>query len=313
MTACRSCLICLILLMAGPATGQVVVVASQQGARLTRIEGEAVAGSYTLPASPAVVAADGRGWLYASQPDGRAVSMIEPDGKVHPLPVQAQAFGLAVEPDGSRLYVGDWSGNRVLCLSPATGAVEGEIPVGPDPAGLVQGGPGRLYVAERDGRSVGVIDTGTLRRVSGLPVGDGPFALAYDSTLARLYVANVRSNDVTVIDAAAGRVLTTIPVGTAPYGIAVVPGGGRVLVTNQHAATVSVIDARALAVVATVPVGRYPEGVTILGGFAYVANWFSDDVSVIDLAALKETRRLPVAEGPRTLAVARIASPEAAR
>ncbi len=121
MTACRSILTSLILLMAGPATGQIVVVASQQGARLTRIEGEAVAGSFTVPASPAVVAADGRGRLYASHPDGRSISMIEPDGTVHRLPVQAQAFGLAVEPDGSRLYVGDWSGNRVLCLSPATG------------------------------------------------------------------------------------------------------------------------------------------------------------------------------------------------
>ncbi|WP_449410369.1 YncE family protein [Methylobacterium komagatae] len=204
MTACRSILTSLILLMAGPATGQIVVVASQQGARLTRIEGEAVAGSFTVPASPAVVAADGRGRLYASHPDGRSISMIEPDGTVHRLPVQAQAFGLAVEPDGSRLYVGDWSGNRVLCLSPATGAVEGTIPVGPDPAALVLGEPGRLYVAEREGRSVGVIDTRTQRRVADLPVGDGPFALAYDPSLARLYVANVRSNDVTVIDTAGG-------------------------------------------------------------------------------------------------------------
>jgi YVTN family beta-propeller protein len=313
MTARRLLLALLILLTAGPATGQAVVVASQQGARLTRIEGEAVAGAFTVLASPAVVAADGHGRLYVSHPDGHAVSVIEPDGAVRRLSLRAQAFGLAVEPDGSRLYVGDWSGNRVLCLSPATGVVEAEIPVGPDPAGLVLGGPGRLYVAEREGRSVGVIDTGAMRRVSGLPVGDGPFALAYDPALARLYVANVRSNDVTVFDTAVGRVLATIPAGTAPYGVAVVPGSGRVLVTNQHAATVSVIDAVALTVAATIPVGRYPEGVAILGGFAYVANWFSDDVSVIDLAALKETRRLPVAEGPRTLAVARIASPEAAR
>ncbi len=50
----------------------------------------------------------------------------------------------------------------------------------------------------------------------------------------------------------------------------------------------------------------------ILGGFAYVANWFSDDVSVIDLATLRETRRIPVAEGPRSLAVVPRA-PEASR
>jgi YVTN family beta-propeller protein len=313
MTPCWRILALLILLTAGPAAGQTVVVASQQGARLTRIDGDANTGAFAVPASPAVVVADVRRRLYVSHPDGHAVSVVEPDGTVRRLPLPGQVFGLAAEPDGSRLFVGDWSGNRVLCLSVATGAIEAEILVGPDPAGLAIGAPGRLYVAEREGRSVGVIDTGALRRVAGLLVGDGPFALAYDPALARLYVANVRSNDVTVIDAAAGRVLTTVPAGSSPYGVAVVSGGAKVLVTNQHAATVTVIDATTLAIAATIPVGRYPEGVAVLGGFAYVANWFSDDVSVIDLATLKETRRLPVAEGPRTFAVERIASPEAAR
>ena len=78
------------------------------------------------------------------------------------------------------------------------------------------------------------------------------------------------------------------------------PGIGATLL----AAAVSVVDADSLAVTATIPVGRYPEGVAIRDGFAYVANWFSDDVSVIDLATLRETRRLPVAEGPRTVTVA---------
>jgi YVTN family beta-propeller protein len=44
-----------------------------------------------------------------------------------------------------------------------------------------------------------------------------------------------------------------------------------------------------------------------------VANWFSDDVSVIDLAALTETGRIPVAEGPRTVAADRPVPGEAGR
>jgi YVTN family beta-propeller protein len=77
-----------------------------------------------------------------------------------------------------------------------------------------------------------------------------------------------------------------------------------VLVTNQPAATVTVLDAGTLEIAATIGVGRYPEGIVIEGGRAYVANWFSDSVSVLDLATLKEITRLPVAEGPRSLAVA---------
>ena len=311
MTGCARLIGLLVLLATWPAAGGGLFVVSQQGAKVTRIEAGGAAGAIAVPQAPAVVAAYAGGRLYLSHPDEKAVSVVAPDGTVRSLSLKAQPFGLAAEPDGSRLYVGDWSGNRVIALS-AEGADAGAAGTGPDPAHLVLGPPGRLYVAEREGRSVGVIDTGAMRRVGSFPVGDGPFALAYDPVRGRLYVANVRSNDMTVIDSRAGRVLATVPAGASPYGIAVTPDGTRVVVSNQHAAKISVIDADTLAVTATVTVGPYPEGVAILGGFAYVANWFSDDVSVVDLATLHEVRRIPVAEGPRSLAVAPDA-PEASR
>ena len=46
-------------------------------------------------------------------------------------------------------------------------------------------------------------------------------------------------------------------------------------------------------------------GVVIAEASAYVANWFSDSVSVIDMATLRETARIAVPDGPRSLAVAR--------
>jgi YVTN family beta-propeller protein len=291
-------------LAAGPAAAGSVWVASQQGARATRIErpDSAPSAALAVAPSPAVVAAGPGGRLYLSHPDSRAITVIAPDGTMRRWSVPGQAFGLAADPDGRTLYVGDWAGNRVLRLSAETGAVEAEVAVGRDPAGLALGVNGRLYVAEREGRSVGVVDTARMARIAGIPVGDGPFALAHDPVRDRVYVANVRSDDLTVIDAGARKPVATVPVGASPNGVAVSPDGRRVVVTNQHAGTISIVDGDALAVAATVPVGRYPEGVAIQGGRAYVANWFSDDVSVVDLAALKETGRIPVAEGPRTLA-----------
>ena len=285
----------------GSAGAQDLAVVSQQGARVTRIAGGTVTAALAVAPSPAVAAVDAGGRLYVSHPDGHAITVIAPGGGLRQLPFAGQAFGLAVEPDGRAIYVGDWSGNRVVRIAPSDGAVEGEVAVGRDPAHLTVGEDGRLYVAERESRSVGVIDTRRMVRVAGLPVGEGPFALAYDPVRRRLYVANVRSNDVTVIDAATERVLGRVPVGASPYGVAVSRDGARVLVTNQHAGSVSVIHADTLIVVATVPVGRYPEGVALVDTRAYVANWFSDDVSVIDLDSLRATGRIPVAEGPRTI------------
>ena len=311
ITACglqgmRRCLTLMVLLVAGPFFGASagagnLAIVSQQGAQVTRIEGAAVSAALAVAPAPAVVAADARGRLYVSHPDGHAITVIEPDGAMRSLPFAGQAFGLAVEPDGRAIYVGDWSGNRVVRLSPADGVVESEVAVGRDPANLVLGAGGRLYVAERENRSVGVVDTDRMERIAGMPVGDGPFALACDAGRRRLYVANVRSNDMTVIDTTKGEILATVPAGPSPYGVAVSADGGRIVVTDQHAASVSVIDADALSVVATIPVGKYPEGVAILGSRAYVANWFSDDVSIVDLESLTVTGRIPVAEGPRSI------------
>ena len=283
------------------AGAQDLAVVSQQAARVSRIVGGAVTAALAVAPSPAVVAADAGGRLYVSHPDGHAITVVAPDGTTRHLPFAGQAFGLAVEPDGRAIYVSDWAGNRIVRIAPADGAVEGEVAVGRDPAHLTVGEDGRLYVAERESRSVGVIDTRRMVRVAALSVGDGPFALTYDPIRRRLYVANVRSNDMTVIDTAGGRILATVPAGPSPYGVAVSADGARIVVTDQHAASVSVIDADALSITATIPVGKYPEGVAILGERAYVANWFSDDVSIVDLTSLTTVGRIPVADGPRLI------------
>lgn len=286
-----------------------VWVASQQGARLSRIEAGAVAEGAAVPSAPATVAAGGR-LLFLSHPDGRAVTVAEAGtGNVlRRLPYAGQVFGLAASADGETVFATDWSGHRVDRISAADGRVEGSAPTGRDPAHLVLDRAGRLFVADRESRQVSVIDAAWMERIATIPVGEAPFALALDPAEARLYVGNVRSNDLTVIDTAALKPVATVPAGAMPYGVAVSPDGARVLVTNQGAGTVTVLDAGTLAITATIGVGRYPEGIAVAGegraARAYVANWFSDDVSVIDLASLKAVARLPVAEGPRSLAVA---------
>ena len=295
----------LVLALSGlPAAAGTVFVASQQGARVSRIEAGALAGGGAVAAAPAVVAAGG-GLLFLSHPDGHAITVAEAaTGRtLRKLPYAGQPFGLAAAPDGRSLFAADWSGHRVDRLSAQDGRVEASAATGRDPAHLALDRAGRLFVAERESRQVGVFDAG-LNRLAAIPVGEAPFALALSPDETRLYVGNVRSNDLTVIDTAALAPLATVPAGAMPYGVAVTPDGARVLVTNQHGGTVTVIEAASLRIAASVPVGRYPEGVVVADGLAYVANWFSDDVSVIDLATLSAVARLPVAEGPRSLAVA---------
>ncbi|MBB2962106.1 YncE family protein [Methylobacterium sp. R2-1] len=288
-----------------PVRAATVYVASQQGAQVTRVEAGAVVGHATVAEAPATVAAGG-GSVFLSHPDGHAITVTDAATGVvlRRLPYRGQAFGLAASADGRTLFVADWSGHRVDRLSAADGTVEASAETGRDPAHITLDRAGRLYVADRESHQISVFETERMTRLATISVGTAPFALALSPDERRLYVGNVRSNDLTVIDTQALKPLTTVPVGPMPYGVSVSPDGARVLVTNQQAGTVTVLDAGTLAIAATVGVGRYPEGIVIEDGRAYVANWFSDSVSVLDLATLKEVARLPVAEGPRSLAVA---------
>ncbi|WP_430911590.1 YncE family protein [Methylobacterium sp. sgz302541] len=301
-----------LLLVLGAADGSAragtVVVASQQAGVLTRL-GAREAGAaipvepIPVEAGPAQVAAGPDGRLYLTHPDRRAVTVVEGARVLRRFDLPAQPFGIAVSGDGASLFVGDWAGGRVLRLSAGSGTVTGSVAVGREPAALVLDARGRLYAADRESRQVSVVDTATMTRIATVPVGEAPFALALSPAQDRLYVANVRSGDLSVLDTATLTSLATVPVGAMPYGVAATPDGSRVLVTNQQAGTVTVLDAGTLSVLGKVQVGKYPEGIAIDSGAAYVADWFSDAVSVVDLASLTESARIPVGEGPRSLAV----------
>ncbi|KQO78703.1 YncE family protein [Methylobacterium sp. Leaf88] len=291
----------------GAAAARTVYVASQGAGTLVGLAADATAAGASLPVgrSPAQVVAGPEGRLYLTHPDTGTITVVgSADGSIRQTySVPGQPFGIATSPDGAHLYVGDWAGHRVMRLSARTGALEGAVAVGREPAGLVLDRNGTLYVADRESRQVSVVDARTMTRIATIAVGTGPFALALNPARDRLYVANVRSGDVSVIDTVARRVVATFTVGGMPYGVAVSPDGGRIYVTDQRGGNLVVLDADDGALRATVPVGRYPEGVAITGQQAYVANWFSDSVSVVDLRSLRETVRIAVPDGPRSLAV----------
>lgn len=291
----------------GAAGAQSVYVASQGAGTLVALApGSMAAGAHLVVArSPAQLAPGPHGRLYLTHPDTRQITVVDGAGGaiLRTYSVPGQAFGIAVSADGTQLYVSDWAGNRVMRLSAETGALEGAVAVGHEPAGIILDRRGTLYVADRESRQVSVVDTAHMKRIGTIPVGEAPFALALNPAEDRLYVANVRSGDVSVIDTAEKRTIATFTVGGMPYGVAVTPDGARILVSNQQAGTLVVIEAADGAISATVPVGRYPEGVAVAAGQAYVANWFSDSVSVIDLASLRETARIAVPDGPRSLAL----------
>lgn len=290
------------------AGAQDLFVVCQDDAALVRLDtfrGEVTA-RVSLPPKPAMIAAArGSGLLFVTHPELGVITRLEVAnlGSSRSLTVGGTPFGVVA--DAGFIYVGDWKANVVRKLDAETGAALAEVPVGREPAGLALDPRGkRLFVANRESRSVTVIELDSMRATKEIAVGEGPFAIAFDGARERLFVANVRSADVTVIDAAAERVVANLQVGGAPYGLAVDPESDRLLVTSQHGDHVSLLNADRPGARDTIPVGRYPEALAVWEGKAFVANWFSGDLSILELATRRQIATIKLGEGPRSMALA---------
>jgi YVTN family beta-propeller protein len=218
-----------------------------------------------------------------------------------PIPVGLNPIGVAVTPDGSKVYVANLNlfgaFGTVSVIDTATNTVVGSpITVGSNlhPFGVAVTPDGsKVYVtnfgsADPATNAVSVIDTVTNTVVgSPIPVGKDPTGVAVTPDGSKVYVANHNGNTVSVIATATNTVVgSPIPVGTLPVGVAVTPDGSKVYVANPHGNTVSVIATATNTMVGSpIPVGGGPWGVAVTpdGSKVYVANE-SGTVSVIATA-----------------------------
>lgn len=287
------------------ARGRDLFVVCQDDSAIVRIDVETrtVAARASLAGGPAMIAAGGGGKaFFVTHPDhGKITKLTAGLDVVATFAHEGTPFGVVADLAGRFIYVSDWKKNVVVRRDARTGEALGAAEVGREPAGLVLERAGaRIYVANRESRSVSVVDALSMRSIAEIPVGEGPFALALGAREKRLFVANVRSRDVTVIDAEKLAVVATIPIGGAPYGAAL-DSSGEILISNQHGDSISVIDPATLIVSRVIRVGRFPEGLAADSGVAYVANWFSGDVSVVELSRAAQVALVKVCEGPRSM------------
>jgi YVTN family beta-propeller protein len=203
--------------------------------------------------------------------------------------------GIAVAPDGSRVYFSD------------AGSLLREAVVRPD--GSLQWG-----------KSIDMPKPGI--------GGDSyPCSIALSADGNTAYVALSRSNSLALVDLREDEVVAQIPVGVAPFAVKVSRDGQRAYVSNwggRHprsgektattsgtpavvdsrgvaaSGTVSVVDLQAKTVIAEIEVGLQPGGLALdeAHGRLYVANANSDTVSVIDTRSLQVVETIAVRPDP---------------
>jgi YVTN family beta-propeller protein len=225
-----------------------------------------------------VYSADGR-HLYASDTGGFVLDAdVAADGTLTQhallsLPTPSVGWGsafpegLALSPDGSKLYVALSRSNALGVIDLATQQVVAQIPVGNAPWGVAVDGQ-NVYVTNEGGRkaqpgdvtngssgtnivadpasggattgTVSVVDTAARKVVSTVTVGNHPTAIHLDGHT--MFVANTNSDSISVIDTASKKVVKTIgvkpfpgaPLGSSPQAVTMLPGGQLVVALGNN-------------------------------------------------------------------------------
>jgi YVTN family beta-propeller protein len=189
--------------------------------------------------------------------------------------------------------------------------VSSKIPTGAQPGFVAVAPNGRYaYVANRESKSLSVVDTAQHRVTATIPVDAGPpqfIAFTPDGERAYLSIYNrARSvNSVVVIDTASNRTVATVPVGTRPFALAVSPDGRYVYVPEHDIGRVAVMETANNTVVTEINVLPNPHSIAFSadGRQAYIANHESNVISVLDTASNTVTATVPVGRSPHSVAV----------
>jgi YVTN family beta-propeller protein len=97
----------------------------------------------------------------------------------------------------------------------------------------------------------------------------------------KAYVLSYGDDTMSVIDGTSDAVTKTIRLGMHPQAIAVDEQSGRIYVANQREGSVTVVDGKTNSAVTKVKVGTIPYAIGIDAHVVYVANFSSNNVTVI--------------------------------
>lgn len=210
-----------------------------------------------------------RGIIYAPCEERGSLVLIDEasGGKLAELPVGDQPEGVALSPDGKRVYVALEGEDKLAVVDGDATSVLKRIPVGGRPRSLAVSKDGRrVYVADETGRALTVVDANTLAVAAtvAFPEPDAkPMGLVLSPDGARVYVTTGRGGKLVAVDAANNAILGSVAVGARPWGVAVSPDGRYVFTANGPSNDVTVVSADRLAVVRKIKVDERPWGVAV--------------------------------------------------
>jgi len=220
---------------------------------------------------------------------------------------------LTVCRDGRRLFVPVYDKNDVYVVDTAAARIVETWPgaIGNHGSEISSDGK-RLYLGNMVTNRLFVYDTGTGQILQTYPTRDGvrPFKIDRKGKLLYYQLSNFHGFE--VLDLESGRIAQSIdlpqlppeahagPYGTLDHGLALTPDGRKLIAAGSVAGYVAVYQLPALELLGTVAVGQDANWIRVRADskIAFITNRGSNDLSVIDLDALKEIKRIAIGKRP---------------
>ncbi|GBC84785.1 hypothetical protein HRbin11_01220 [bacterium HR11] len=172
--------------------------------------------------------------------------------------------GIAFSPDGQRLVVTNEGEDAVSMYDVTTGRLLRRTdlsPHGTRPRGIKPWPDGRGYVVTMEASSTLIVLNADLEVVRTLPVGRGPYGVAFDRSGNRLFVAAARDQKLQVYDAKTLELRREVPVGARCWHFTFTPDDAKILLACGRSDAVYVIDAATYEVVKVLKGFRLPWGI----------------------------------------------------
>ena len=221
-----------------------------------------------------------------------------------PPQTSASPHGVALNNDGSKLYVGlenaDVPGVVVYDVKARRVIKKIDLVLNGGHYLAIQPGTDKLYYPHRNDDRVIVLDTKTDQIKKVIPVKGGPVGVAFRPN-GEVWLHEDGDGSVTVVDSKTDEVVAVIATGGTGAGrIAVSPDGAFAASTHSGSGDVAVIDTTSRKVIASIPLGKGP-GFPLFSPDSktlYVMNSGEGDVAVVDVAARKVVARHKVGSDP---------------
>jgi DNA-binding beta-propeller fold protein YncE len=168
------------------------------------------------------------------------------------VPVYSGFDYVTVDAQRRRVYAAHGGSNRLLVVNADTGAIVGQVRVGPIHGVAVEPVGGHVFTGGGDG-VVSEVDPVALKVVNHVDVGGEVDAIAYDPTNFRIYADEDDGTRIFVVDAKTFKLAKTIAIpGHKPEYLAIDPKTHAVYQNIDSDSEIAVIDPASMAVSRTI-------------------------------------------------------------